>query len=875
MYGGYQGAYGAYGNSQQGYPAQQQQQPAQQYYSGVNPYANYGYGTIGSAPPPPPPVPPVPEYTGAYHSFPSTANTTAGGAAAANAQGAFNGYDAAIYNYAQQRQTPPTSQQRPTQQPHHSQNHQQKPMGWRHGGGGRQGRVQGSGDNKQYYCEICKVSCAGGITYKEHLDGKGHKKKEQSQKAGVPTVSLARNKLSYRCELCEITCTGQDTYGAHIKGGRHLKTQQLHRKLGKPVPEDIPTIIAPGEDGKAVETRAKPKWHQQALPGGKKVIGINTVNFIGGHKLNSTGQLEEKKREVAKAVSSVGKPVIEVEDERLKALMAAEEVKPIGEEHVVAERDATGKLIQYHCKICECKFSDPNAKEIHVKGRRHRMSYKNKIDPTFVVDPKPVGGSKKQKAEKQKMIGQIPDNQPPPINFMKGPWFSTPETNNSEILDQMTVDRKYESMNPGPELCTNVDAFTTDIMESLKQVSDKLESEKPEPTEMRTILGCVRVGVFAKNTYIKGEPFVEMVVTCTPIPTKEIIQRIFEEFPNSTTSAGMTIEMDPISPAVFLISTSLFANLKCRLYITSSSIRNDDSVDMAQCPDPTTCIQALAEIRNAKWYESNYLNLTGLQPTVRLFREMRSRYPLWATLDDHKLELVLIHIINSDSYPDGLKITAAFKRALEAISSGFLFSAKIRDPCEKGETYVLDGLTDDHKHALTGSAQYFIRLIAFNQIHEILGVERQVDIVPEEPVISVTHKRALELISGFNGEKLPVHDNFYIGNDAEDTTENEEDTEEDNGEPEAKRGRIEEEAGPVGPNEEPMVQEALPVKEPEPVEIAAPIKEEEPVKEAESMEEAESTEEAEPVKEAVPVKEEEPTLTVEPMEREESTTPAV
>lgn len=863
MYGGYQGAYGAYGNSQQGYPQQQQQQqPAQQYYSGVNPYANYGYGTIGSAPPPPPPVPPVPEYTGAYQSFPSTANTTAtaGGAAAANAQGAFNGYDAAIYNYAQQRRTPPASQQHPNQQQQqslHSQNHQQKPMGWRHGGGGRQGRVQGSGDNKQYYCEICKVSCAGGITYKEHLDGKGHKKKEQSQKAGVPTVSLARNKLSYRCELCEITCTGQDTYGAHIKGGRHLKTQQLHRKLGKPVPEDIPTIIAPGEDGQAVETRAKPKWHQQALPGGKnsRVIGINTVNFIGGHKLNSTGQLEEKKREVAKAVGSVGKPVIEVEDERLKALMAAEEVKPIGEEHVVAERDATGKLLQYHCKICECKFSDPNAKEIHVKGRRHRMSYRNKIDPTFVVDAKPVGGSKKQKGEKQKMLGA--DSQPPPINFMKGPWFSLPETNKSEILDQMTVDRKYESMNPGAEFPINIDAFANDVMESLKQVSDKLEAEKPEPTEMRTIMGCVRVGVFAKNTYIKGEPFIEMVVTCTPIPTKEIIQRIFEEFPNSTTSTEMTIEMDAISPAVFQISTSLFTNLKCRLYITSSSIRNDNDVDMAQCPDPETCIRALAEIRNAKWYESNFLNLTGLQPTVRLFREMRSRYPLWATLDDHKLELVLIHIINSDAFPDGLKITAAFKRTLEAISSGFLFSAKIRDPCEKGETYVLDGLTDEQKHALTESAQHFIRLIAFNQIHEILGVERQVDIVPEEPVISVTHKRALELISGFNGEKLPVNDNFYIGNDAEEPTENEEQEHEDNGEPEAKRGRIEE-TEPVEPKVEPMLQEA------ESVEEAEPLKEEEPVQEAV------------PVKEEVePSKEAEPTAEVEPMEGAESTSPPV
>jgi hypothetical protein len=26
--------------------------------------------------------------------------------------------------------------------------------------------------------------------------------------------------------------------------------------------------------------------------------------------------------------------------------------------------------------LCECKFNDPNAKEMHLKGRRHRLQYK-------------------------------------------------------------------------------------------------------------------------------------------------------------------------------------------------------------------------------------------------------------------------------------------------------------------------------------------------------------------------------------------------------------------------------------------------------------------------------------------------------------------
>ena len=31
---------------------------------------------------------------------------------------------------------------------------------------------------QQFYCEVCRISCAGNQTYKEHLEGKSHKRKE-------------------------------------------------------------------------------------------------------------------------------------------------------------------------------------------------------------------------------------------------------------------------------------------------------------------------------------------------------------------------------------------------------------------------------------------------------------------------------------------------------------------------------------------------------------------------------------------------------------------------------------------------------------------------------------------------------------------------
>lgn len=68
-----------------------------------------------------------------------------------------------------------------------------------------------------------------------------------------------------------------------------------------------------------------------------------------------------------------------------------------------------GKLISFNCKLCECKFSDPNAKEMHMKGRKHRLQFKKKVDPKLKVEMKPNNfkhkrNEKWKKQEKQKDV---------------------------------------------------------------------------------------------------------------------------------------------------------------------------------------------------------------------------------------------------------------------------------------------------------------------------------------------------------------------------------------------------------------------------------------------------------------------------------------
>lgn len=68
-------------------------------------------------------------------------------------------------------------------------------------------------------------------TYKEHLEGQKHKKKEAALKASQSTSSSSssargtQNQL--RCELCDVSCTGADAYAAHIRGAKHQKVGVL------------------------------------------------------------------------------------------------------------------------------------------------------------------------------------------------------------------------------------------------------------------------------------------------------------------------------------------------------------------------------------------------------------------------------------------------------------------------------------------------------------------------------------------------------------------------------------------------------------------------------------------------------------------------
>lgn len=239
-----------------------------------------------------------------------------------------------------------------------------------------------------HYCEVCKISCAGPQTYREHLEGQKHKRREASLKMAATAVTTTQNRgNNLHCELCDVTCTGSDAYAAHVRGSKHQKVVKLHQKLGKPIPVVDPnlkkstkiTFVAAGGEAAASAPAAN------ATNDATATNSINAPSVAGA--AGGTANVTLTATDSVPAVASAAKASEPMEED---CGVAEDEIKPVGNEYIEEIKDEDGKMIKFNCKLCECGFNDPNAKEMHMKGRRHRLQYKRKVQPDLVVDFKPT-----------------------------------------------------------------------------------------------------------------------------------------------------------------------------------------------------------------------------------------------------------------------------------------------------------------------------------------------------------------------------------------------------------------------------------------------------------------------------------------------------
>lgn len=112
--------------------------------------------------------------------------------------------------------------------------------------------------NQQYKDSLLCVFCPFKQTYKEHLEGQKHKKKEAALKASQNTTnnstSARGTQNQLRCELCDVSCTGADAYAAHIRGAKHQKVRGFFLFLPcKSVYTFLPIIFSHFKEGENIQ----------------------------------------------------------------------------------------------------------------------------------------------------------------------------------------------------------------------------------------------------------------------------------------------------------------------------------------------------------------------------------------------------------------------------------------------------------------------------------------------------------------------------------------------------------------------------------------------------------------------------------------------
>lgn len=182
--------------------------------------------------------------------------------------------------------------------------------------------------------------------------------------------------------ISSVTCTGNDAYAAHVRGSKHQKVVKLHQKLGKPIPNVDPNFKKP------VKVNFVPAGASETVQTGDANVA-STAQPAATIPTNSAAIAPQAAANVA-SNESQSNSASKIESMEEDMGIPDDDIKPVGNEYIEEIKGDDGKMIKFNCKLCECGFNDPNAKEMHMKGRRHRLQYKRKVQPDLVVDLKPT-----------------------------------------------------------------------------------------------------------------------------------------------------------------------------------------------------------------------------------------------------------------------------------------------------------------------------------------------------------------------------------------------------------------------------------------------------------------------------------------------------
>lgn len=303
----------------------------------------------------------------------------------------------------------------------------------------------------------------------------------------------------------------------------------------------------------------------------------------------------------------------------------------------------------------------------------------------------------------------------------------------------------------------------------------------------RSLRGVQRVGVFGHGLLLQSDTCVELVALSAGKPTETLLNQIYECFPSQlslVTDEKYDLEINVTQAAIIVIRVKE-PKISCKISLTSPIMRenmdtlvvsgddedqqeanNNDCktgegsdqaleerdaqetleessnkgenesaalnthsemlIEEADPPDVLNkgiCLNALAELRRAKWFQARARGLPNCLVVLRILRDLSQRIPLWSNLNLWAMELLVEKCLGSVRAVLGPG--NALRRVFECLAAGIILPScqGLYDPCEREPSDPISEMTAQDREDITAAAQHMLRLIAFRRIRKVLDME--------------------------------------------------------------------------------------------------------------------------------------------------------
>uniref|UniRef100_A0A0N5A531 DZF domain-containing protein n=1 Tax=Parastrongyloides trichosuri TaxID=131310 RepID=A0A0N5A531_PARTI len=526
----------------------------------------------------------------------------------------------------------------------------------------------------QFHCDLCKVPCSDQKALDDHIKGKNHKRREALVNQNENEIS--KQGSSYRCDVCEVLCSSKDALISHVKGKAHEKQINNLKRLKLTIPQ---------VNYNPITSNKEPCFD----PG------------IGDEKS------DESQDNVTKQV--------------------------VGEEYIeIINCSTTGKFLEYNCKLCECRFSDVNAKNVHLSGKRHHSSFKQKVNPQFSSEVMKKDEKKNNKKNKPKNIKK--NNKQIEVRnicYDKNVLSRNPSyimsynlsNTYSLIQEDDQIYRRCSQLAFSKQELMDINRMYSVVEEALNNLSKKVVEENL--SNFPKIKCIEKIGVLPCGIEINYDTEFDINLILSEYPSSknlEFVSKDLNEYLSKLYPDECEVKPKNNDSCIYIQKKN--CKFSIRLNISSPVCRelNLTSSQILELLPHGPTNDILRKVRRFNWFLYYYGTDHEAKAVIKILRQIAFKIPAWKIFKNNVyLMLLLFHncidTFRKQLYPSGL-----LRRFFEMLASGIVISKSftIIDPCEREEKNVLEDLDQQTREDITNCAQHALRMMAFNKLHIII-----------------------------------------------------------------------------------------------------------------------------------------------------------